>query len=224
MHKAIHTQYFMAEMVKNLPAMQETQVRYLGQEDPLEKGMATQSHILARRILRTEDPVGYSPWGCKELDKTKQLTYTHIHTQVAPRKHISLICGWDLWKLYLYWNGTLKWWVKDWENMAPRVFFPLKAVILLLCISFPLRSVQCCLLHNVLLIIPTWLNLVCVCDSGFLFFYHSIYYRIPVHGSQPTSSRTRTMYSISEASLECLAYIKHCLCTVEINPNDGTVL
>ena len=40
----------MAQMVKNLPAMQETQVRSLGQEDPLEKGMATHSSILGWRI------------------------------------------------------------------------------------------------------------------------------------------------------------------------------
>ena len=45
-------------MVKNLPAMQETQVQYLGQEDPLEKGMATHSCILAWRIPRTEEPGG----------------------------------------------------------------------------------------------------------------------------------------------------------------------
>ena len=45
-------------MVKNLPAMQETQVQYLGQEDPLEKGMATHSRILAWRIPRTEEPGG----------------------------------------------------------------------------------------------------------------------------------------------------------------------
>ena len=37
-----------AQMVKNLPAMQETQVRSLGREDPLEKGMATYSSVLAR--------------------------------------------------------------------------------------------------------------------------------------------------------------------------------
>ena len=44
-------------MVKNLlPAMQETQVASLGQEDPLEKGMATHSSILARRTPWTEDP------------------------------------------------------------------------------------------------------------------------------------------------------------------------
>ena len=39
--------YLLAQMVKNLPAMQEIQVQSLGQEDPLEKGMATHSNILA---------------------------------------------------------------------------------------------------------------------------------------------------------------------------------
>ena len=45
----------MAQMVKNLPAMQEIQVQSLGQEDPLEKGMATYSSILAWRIPWTEE-------------------------------------------------------------------------------------------------------------------------------------------------------------------------
>jgi len=43
-------------MVKTLPPMQETKVRYLGQEDPLEKGMATHSSILAWGIPWTEEP------------------------------------------------------------------------------------------------------------------------------------------------------------------------
>ena len=47
-----------AQMVKNLPAMQETQVRSLGQDDPLEEGMATHSSILAWRIPWTEEPGG----------------------------------------------------------------------------------------------------------------------------------------------------------------------
>ena len=45
-------------MAKNLPAMQETPVRSLGQEDPLEKGIATHSSILAWRISKTEEPGG----------------------------------------------------------------------------------------------------------------------------------------------------------------------
>ena len=48
----------MAQMVKNLPAMRETQVRTLGQEDPLEKEMATHSRILAWSFPWTEEPGG----------------------------------------------------------------------------------------------------------------------------------------------------------------------
>ena len=47
-----------AQMVKNLPAVQETQVLSLGQEDPLEKGVVTHSGILAWRIPWTEEPGG----------------------------------------------------------------------------------------------------------------------------------------------------------------------
>ena len=47
-----------AQMVKNLPAMQEAQIWSLGWEDPLDKGMATHSSILAWRIPRTEEPGG----------------------------------------------------------------------------------------------------------------------------------------------------------------------
>ena len=45
-----------AQLVKNLPAMQETWVRFLSQQDPLKKEMATHSSILAWRIPRTEEP------------------------------------------------------------------------------------------------------------------------------------------------------------------------
>ena len=61
-------------MVKNLPALQETEetlVRSLGQEDPLEEEMATLSSILAGKIPWTEEPGRLCLWGCKELDMTK---------------------------------------------------------------------------------------------------------------------------------------------------------
>ena len=48
--------FLVAQSVNNLPAMQETRVRFLGQEDPLEKEMATHSSILAWRIYWTEEP------------------------------------------------------------------------------------------------------------------------------------------------------------------------
>ena len=50
-------------VVKNLPAVQEAWVQSLGQEDPLDKGMATQSSILAWRILWTEEPGGLQSLG-----------------------------------------------------------------------------------------------------------------------------------------------------------------
>jgi len=54
-------------MVKNLPAMQEAQVRSLGQEDPLEKGMATHSSILAWRTPWTEEPGGLQSLGLQRV-------------------------------------------------------------------------------------------------------------------------------------------------------------
>ena len=72
-----------AQMVKNLPAMWETQLRSLGQEDPLEKGMATHSSILVflpGEFHGQRKLMGYSPWDRKELDMTEPLTHTHTHT------------------------------------------------------------------------------------------------------------------------------------------------
>ena len=57
----------MAQMVKNLPAMWETQVQALGQEDPLERGMATHSTILALRIPWTEMPSGLQSMGSQRV-------------------------------------------------------------------------------------------------------------------------------------------------------------
>jgi len=62
-----------AQMVKTLPSMWETWVQSLGREDPLEKGTATHSSILAWRIQWSEEPGGYSPWGHKESNMTEQL-------------------------------------------------------------------------------------------------------------------------------------------------------
>ena len=53
--------------VKNLPAMQETRVRSLSQEDPLEKGMATHSSILAWRIPWTKEPGGLQSIGSQRV-------------------------------------------------------------------------------------------------------------------------------------------------------------
>ena len=74
-------------MVKNLPAMQETHVQSLGQEDPLEKEMAIHSSILAWKIPWTEQPAVYSPWGPERVRHdlvTKQQQYgTSATTQAT---------------------------------------------------------------------------------------------------------------------------------------------
>ena len=62
-----HQASLVAQMVKNPPAMQETQVRSLGREDPLEKGMATHSSILAWRMPWTEEPGGLQSMGLQTL-------------------------------------------------------------------------------------------------------------------------------------------------------------
>ena len=55
--------FSVVQMVKNLPAMQDTRVQSLGREDPREKGRATHSSILAWRIPWTEDPGGLQSVG-----------------------------------------------------------------------------------------------------------------------------------------------------------------
>ena len=60
----------MAQLIKNLPTMQETRVRSLGQEDALEKEMAAHSSILPWRIPWTDEPGGLQSMGSQESDTT----------------------------------------------------------------------------------------------------------------------------------------------------------
>ena len=78
-------------MVENPPAMQETQAQSLGQEDPLKKGMATHSSILAWRIQWTEEPGGLHSIRSQRVGHSLATnTHTHTHTQThdknAPKK------------------------------------------------------------------------------------------------------------------------------------------
>ena len=68
----------LAQIVKNLLAVQETWVQSLGWEDPRGKGMATHSSILVWRIYRQRSLSGHSQWGRKESDTTEGLTH-HTH-------------------------------------------------------------------------------------------------------------------------------------------------
>ena len=90
------------QMVRNLPAMQETQVLSLDLDNPLEKGMATHSSILAWGIPWTEEPGGlYSPWGRK---KSKNWApNTHAHTHAHAHTHIPLygsVCPVTCWQTF----------------------------------------------------------------------------------------------------------------------------
>ena len=69
----------MAQRVKNLPAMQETQVRSLGQEDPQEKGMTPQSSILAWRIPWTKEPGRLQSILLQRVDTTEWLTLSSLY-------------------------------------------------------------------------------------------------------------------------------------------------
>ena len=68
MYMSIGRKYFslIAQLVKDLPAMQETQVRFLDREDPLEKEMAIHSNILAWKIPWREEPSGLQSMGSQE--------------------------------------------------------------------------------------------------------------------------------------------------------------
>ena len=70
----------MAQMVKNLPAMEETQVQALVQEDHLEKGMATHSSILACRIPWTEEPGGLQSMGSQRAGHDRATNANVMYT------------------------------------------------------------------------------------------------------------------------------------------------
>ena len=99
-----------AQMVKNLPAMWETQVQFLGREDPLEEGMATHSSILAWRIpmdrgawwatVHAQRSLGgYRPWVFKELDMTERIISASSPLKVISPPKIKL--------KYIFWLGTI---------------------------------------------------------------------------------------------------------------------
>ena len=75
-------------MVKNLPAMWETQIRSLSWEDPLEEGMATHSSILAWRILMDRGAWRARVHGiAKSWTRLSTHTHTHTHTHIHTRTH-----------------------------------------------------------------------------------------------------------------------------------------
>ena len=105
-HKRVYPPAFLvAQMVKKLPAMQETQVQSLGQEDALEKEIATHSSILAWKTPWTEGPGG------SQRVRHEQLTHTHTHTHnVHECTHPGPLQSHIVWhKIYVHiWKHTWK--------------------------------------------------------------------------------------------------------------------
>ena len=102
----------MAQMIKNLPAMQETWVWSLGQEHRLEKGRTTHSSILAWRLPGQRSLAGYSPWGCRVRQDwgTNTLTFQGnfaADSQTAPYTLLEEqeMCLWEVSK----WCYPLRW-------------------------------------------------------------------------------------------------------------------
>ena len=77
----------MAQKVKNLPAVWETWVRFLGWEDPLENELATDSSILAWRIPWTEDPG--EPWGLQRVGHNSLERIEELETELMPKRNLS---------------------------------------------------------------------------------------------------------------------------------------
>ena len=81
----------MAQTVKNVPPTQETQNHFLGWEDPLKKGMATHSSILAWRIPWTEEPGGLQSMG---LQRVGNDLVTNTHTVTIVNNTVLYTCKW----------------------------------------------------------------------------------------------------------------------------------
>ena len=99
-----------AQSVKNMPAMQDTWVHFLGGEDPLEKEMATHSSIPAWKIPWTEEPGRLQFVGSQESDMTQQLNHHHHHHQslecenyIMVRQDDAIVLG----RQMLTWSSSL---------------------------------------------------------------------------------------------------------------------
>ena len=112
-------------MVKNLPAVQETWVLFLGQEDPLEKGMAIHSGILVWRIPRTEEPSGPQSAG------SRRVRHNWAANTFITSLYISFICLCAHSYIQLFWGLCWKpknsiekfpvWWGGRWVKIYYRI-------------------------------------------------------------------------------------------------------
>ena len=105
-----------AQTIKNLPAMQEMQVRSLGQKDPLEKGMATHSSVLAWRFPWTEEPGGLQSMELQRVGHN-WATNTHTSDDLAVSKKLEFQGYWlkppCTWVYMGYHSGPLMLWLLE---------------------------------------------------------------------------------------------------------------
>ena len=106
----------LSQMVRNPPAVLETQVWSLDQEDPLEKGMATCSSILSWRIPWTEDFSGCSPWGCTESNTAERLT-------------LSLPFLSSHFPLFILWQEFFKTALLKWINKIKQLYWGITCIL-----------------------------------------------------------------------------------------------
>ena len=100
-----------AQMVKNLCIVRETQVQSLSLEDPLEKEMQPTPIFLPRTFHGHRSLAGYSPWGSKEPDTTEQLTHTqtqtHAHERTRTHTHTPPSLTFAVISLGVHWGSFL---------------------------------------------------------------------------------------------------------------------
>ena len=123
----------MAQMVKNLPAVWETWVWCLGQEDPLEKEMAIHPSIPARRIPWTEEPCNPRVHGVAKSQT--QLSNQHFHFQLLVALN-SFYIVMEAFHLSAYWGGKMLWDV-EWGRRRVCVSAPYKRMSF---VSVPLEG------------------------------------------------------------------------------------
>ena len=112
-------------MVKNLPAMQETQVWSLGGEDPLKKEMATQPTpaFLPGKSHGQRSMVGYSPWGCKESDTTEWLSLSLFKLIKMATIYLWLFFGTFLFLFYFLYISNLFLISLNYRQFTNRLYF-----------------------------------------------------------------------------------------------------
>ena len=109
-------------MVRSLLAMQETWVRSLGWEGPLEEEMAIHSSILAWRIPGQRSLVGYSPWGHIQSGMTEWLTHTHMLTDAFEGENYNHGSNMIIFPILIYHVYSINAFLSQFSHILPQFF------------------------------------------------------------------------------------------------------